>query len=84
MQGKHPQEEKGGRWGGEAYFGSRLMGWMKERESVGRSEGGRRVVGFGAWAKGVALCVGRQEVGEGRGKACGGKRVVGGNKKRVK
>lgn len=29
-----------GRWGGEAYFGSRLMGLMKERESVGRSEDG--------------------------------------------
>ena len=61
-----------------------MMGWMKERESVGRSEGGGRVVGGGAWAKGVALCAGWQEVGEGRGKAFGGKRVVGGKKKRVK
>ena len=46
--------------------------------------GGRRGVGGGASAKGVALCAGWQEVGEGRGKAFGGKRVVGGNKKRAK
>ena len=39
------------------------MGWMKGRESVDRSKDGRRVEGGLAWAKGEALCVGRQEVG---------------------
>ena len=49
------------------------MGWMKERESVRRSEGGGRVVGGGASAKGVALCAGWQEVGEGRARSVEGK-----------
>lgn len=60
------------------------MGWMKERESVDRSKDGHRGIGGVAWAKGVALCAGWQEVGEGRGKACGGKRVADGNDKRAK
>ena len=77
MQGKHSQEKKGGRWGGEACFGNRLMGWMKERKSGGRSEGGRREVSGVAWVKGEALCVGSQE-------AFGLERMAGGNDKRAK
>ena len=63
--------------GGEAYFGSRLMGWMKERRSGGRSEGGLREIGGVAWGKGKALCVGSQE-------AFGLERMAGGNDKRAK
>ena len=37
------------------------MGWMKERESVGRSEGGHRELGGVAWG-GARRCV--QEVGD--------------------
>lgn len=52
------KRRKGGHWGGEACFSSRVMGWMKERESVDRSEDGLREIGGVAWVKGVALCAG--------------------------
>ena len=45
MQGKHTQREKRGHWGDCGSFGSRAIGWMKERESVGRNEGGHREEG---------------------------------------
>ena len=76
MQDKHTQREKRGRWGDCGSFGSRAMGWMKER--VGRQERGwawgARWRGMG---RGEALCVGRERylVEDG---------MAGRNKKRVK